>query len=153
MNNRKWLFAEVVAWILFLIAIFGIPFLAIQFRYNLNAGVSDNFVDISARNDEEDKNSGEWIINKSTLPVGYDEINNPIIYVKKGETIKFSLNAMDQVHGFAFSEPGIEIDREIIPGKAEIVEFYADKSGEYKIICSINCGLGHHGMLMKIIVL
>ncbi len=153
MNNRKWLLAEIVALILFLIAIFGIPFLAIQSRYKLNVGISNNFVDISARNDEEDENSGKWIINKSTLPVEYNEKNNPIIYVKKGETVKFTLNAVDQVHGFAFSESEIDIDRKIIPGKTEIVEFNANKTGEYKIICSIDCGMGHHGMLMKIIVL
>ncbi len=153
MNKRKWLLAEIVALILFLIAIIGIPFLAMQSRYSLNVGISKNFVDISARNDEEDENSGKWIINKSTLPVEYDEENNPIIYIKKGEIIKFALNAVDMVHGFTFSAPEIDIDREIIHGKTEIIEFHAEKTGEYKIICSIYCGLGHHAMLMKIIVL
>jgi hypothetical protein len=79
MNNRKWFFAEAIAFIIFWIAIFGIPFLATQFRYNLNIGISDNFVDLSARNDGEDKNSGEWIINKSTVPVEYDEDNTYIV--------------------------------------------------------------------------
>ncbi len=152
MSRRKSVLIEIIALILFCGAVFGVPVLAMQNRYDLSFEESNNFVDIIARNDGVNINSGKWIIQKSSLPFEVDEYNNPVIYMKKGETVNFIINAVDQVHGFAFGESEIGIQREIVPGKPEIIEFYAESTGEFMVYCYIYCQYSHNGMTMKIIV-
>lgn len=72
------------------------------------------------------------------------------IAVNKGDKVKLSINSADVTHGFSISEYGI--NENINPGKTTIVEFTADKAGEFTFFCSIYCGTGHKSMKGKLIV-
>jgi cytochrome c oxidase subunit II len=73
-----------------------------------------------------------------------------VIYVKKGQDVTLEISTTDVQHGFAVEELGI--DESIQKGKPALVNFKADKAGEYKVKCSIICGPGHDRMQGKIIV-
>lgn len=74
---------------------------------------------------------------------------NPII-VNKGDKVKLSIKSIDVAHGFSLPDFGINAKLE--PGKTEIVEFVADKSGKFTFFCSVVCGSGHQDMKGTLIV-
>ncbi len=72
------------------------------------------------------------------------------IRVKRGERVRLRIKSVDVTHGFSL--PAYNINVVLTPGKEEIVEFVADKSGEFEFACSVQCGAGHAGMRGKIII-
>jgi len=74
----------------------------------------------------------------------------PVIHIKKGQDVTLEVSTSDVQHGFEVKELGI--DEPIQKGKPALVNFKADKPGEYKVECSIICGSGHDHMQGKIIV-
>ena len=74
----------------------------------------------------------------------------PVIHIKKGQDVTLEISTSDVQHGFEVKELGI--DEPIQKGKPALVNFKADKPGEYKVECSIICGPGHEHMQGKIIV-
>lgn len=67
-----------------------------------------------------------------------------IINVKEGEKIKLLVNNLDTTHGINIPDFGVS-------GR-NVVEFTADKKGEFTFYCDNYCGGGHSGMQGKIIV-
>ena len=74
---------------------------------------------------------------------------DPLI-VKKGDRIKLILTSRDVTHGVYIKEYNINVA--VRKGKAEDVEFTAEKAGTFDIICSVYCGQGHSNMRGKLIV-
>lgn len=72
------------------------------------------------------------------------------IRVKAGEKIRLEVASVDVTHGLAI--PAFDINKPLEPGKTVIVEFTADKKGEFSFFCSVFCGRGHQGMTGKLIV-
>ena len=72
------------------------------------------------------------------------------ITVKKDDIVKIYAVPRDVTHGFYIKEYGINVPLE--KGKAKKIEFIADKTGEFDILCSIYCGRGHNNMKAKLIV-
>lgn len=66
--------------------------------------------------------------------------------VKKGETLKVSLDSKEGAHALKIN--GINV--EVKAGQSKDITF--DKAGTYEIICSIPCGTGHATMKSKLIV-
>lgn len=66
--------------------------------------------------------------------------------VKKGDTLKVSLDSKEGAHGIKIDKLGINVGT----NKSQDVTF--DKAGTYDIICSIPCGAGHAKMTAKLIV-
>jgi len=73
------------------------------------------------------------------------------ITVKQGERVRFKIKSVDVEHGFAL--PDFGIDKKLEPGKEVVVEFVADKKGEFSFYCSVFCGQGHREMTGKLVVL
>lgn len=73
-----------------------------------------------------------------------------LISVKKGDIVKLTLTTRDVPHGVYIKEYGIDIP--VAKDQQEHVEFIADKTGEFDILCSVYCGSGHHQMQGKLIV-
>lgn len=72
------------------------------------------------------------------------------IKVKKGDTVKLKMRAVDVVHGFALPEFGVN---EVLPPDEIVeVEFLADIKGEFPYQCSVFCGEGEENMKGKLIV-
>ena len=72
------------------------------------------------------------------------------IIVEEGDKVRLNIKTEDVTHGFAIFEFGV--NERLEPGKTTIVEFVADKKGEYVFFCSVSCGKGHGDMKGKLIV-
>lgn len=73
-----------------------------------------------------------------------------IITVKQGDKVRLKIKSIDVAHGFALPEFGV--DQKLEPGKEAMVEFTADKKGEFSFHCSVICGQGHIEMTGKLVV-
>jgi cytochrome c oxidase subunit 2 len=73
-----------------------------------------------------------------------------IITVKQGDKVRIKIKSIDVTHGFALPEFGV--NQNLKPGKEVVVEFTADKKGEFSFHCSVICGQGHKEMTGKLIV-
>ncbi|WJH34993.1 cupredoxin domain-containing protein [Paenibacillus sp. CC-CFT747] len=68
------------------------------------------------------------------------------IRIKKGETVKFTLENKEGMHGMEARELGLNVKG----GSSQTIT--ADKTGTFNLKCSIICGAGHGNMVSKIIV-
>lgn len=72
------------------------------------------------------------------------------IRVRQGERVRLLITALDRTHGFELEDFKVKADLE--KGKETVVEFVADRVGEFPFNCSHFCGFGHKGMKGKLIV-
>jgi cytochrome c oxidase subunit 2 len=68
-----------------------------------------------------------------------------VIELKKGETVKLSINNLDTTHGIVIPDLGVS-------GNTR-VEFTPDKTGTFSFYCGNYCGNDHHGMSGSIVVM
>ncbi len=78
------------------------------------------------------------------------EFEPNIIRVKKGDLVRIEITSEDVVHGFALPAFGINVP--VRPEQTTVVEFVADKTGNFEFYCSIYCGAGHAQMRGTLIV-
>jgi cytochrome c oxidase subunit 2 len=71
--------------------------------------------------------------------------------VPVGVPIELILRSRDVIHNFFVRE--LRIKQDVVPGMEIPLRFQADKVGEYEIPCSELCGLGHHQMRSRMIVM
>jgi len=143
---------ELLGVMLLLGILFGIPlavFLARDTAATWNASDGDAVIVLSGRNVGTLGQSGSWIVEYANIPIHKDE-GVPIFHVRRGQRVLFRVTAQDVTHGFAIS--GYGIDAMVHAGAYENISFVADKAGEFTIECSVFCGLGHHGMVAKLVV-
>ena len=74
----------------------------------------------------------------------------PILELKKGETYRLHLTAMDYQHGFSLQPENINI--QILPGYQHVITIRPNRSGTYAIVCNEFCGIGHHKMVSRLYV-
>ena len=72
------------------------------------------------------------------------------IRVREGERVRLLITALDRKHGIRIKEFGVKVVLE--KGKETVVEFVAERAGEYKFKCSVRCGWRHGSMKGKLIV-
>ncbi len=89
-------------------------------------------------------------IQEVTLSATSFEFSPATVTVKKGVPVKLTITAQDVPHGFSLPEFGIQ--RDLNPGKAEVIEFTPDKAGSFTFACSVFCGAGHGGMKGTLVV-
>lgn len=70
------------------------------------------------------------------------------ITVEQGDLVKLRVLSSDVVHGVKVD--GYEVDAIAYPGVPASLEFRADKPGLYTILCSVECGEGHHKMVKRL---
>lgn len=74
---------------------------------------------------------------------------------KAGETVRFTANSVDTVHGFAVYHPdgNVLFTMMLIPGvtPSSLVHTF-DDPGVYKVRCLEYCGMAHHEMNDEIVV-
>jgi cytochrome c oxidase subunit II len=78
------------------------------------------------------------------------EYSQKEIRVVLGKRVRIEITATDHDHGFEIKD--LKMKASIKQGKTEVLEFTADKVGEYEFKCSTFCGMGHGGMKGKLIV-
>jgi len=78
------------------------------------------------------------------------EFDPEVIRVKKGDTVRLSIESIDIEHGFYID--GYDIDVRVPHAELRVVEFKADKTGAFRIRCSAMCGPLHPFMVGKFVV-
>ncbi len=79
----------------------------------------------------------DWIASELVLPAGRE--------------IDVRLRSLDVIHGFFI--PGMRLKQNAVPGEELHVHFTPTKMGEYPILCSQVCGLGHGRMQARLRIL
>ncbi len=99
---------------------------------------------------------------KSGLPIVRPPVGNdvyilgrtfewyPIVQLERGKSYRLHISSADVQHGFSLQP--VNINLQIHPGYDMVLTITPEKIGEYSIICNEYCGLGHHAMIGRIIV-
>jgi cytochrome c oxidase subunit II len=74
----------------------------------------------------------------------------PVIQLTKGETVRLYLSSYDVQHGMSIQP--LNINFQVLPGYVYVVHLTPTEAGEFPIICNEYCGLGHHNMAGRIVV-
>ena len=75
----------------------------------------------------------------------------PVLKLKKGETYRLHLSSMDLVHGFSLFP--LNLNFMVLPGYEYVLTVTPTESGQVFAVCNEFCGIGHHMMVGKIVVL
>jgi cytochrome c oxidase subunit 2 len=86
-----------------------------------------------------------------TDPHSHDDIVSPILVLPVNRPVEITLRSMDVIHGFFI--PGMRLKQDAIPGMTGHLQFTPIATGEYPILCSQVCGLGHARMQSRLRVL
>ncbi len=72
------------------------------------------------------------------------------ITINKGDIVQLLVTSKDVTHGIYIKAYKINIP--IKKGEKKVIEFIANKSGIFTILCSVYCGSGHHKMKATLVV-
>jgi cytochrome c oxidase subunit 2 len=74
----------------------------------------------------------------------------PIIQLRKGQTYRLHLSSMDLQHGFSLQP--LNMNFQIVPGYDHVLTLTPTSAGEFTVVCNEFCGIGHHTMTGRILV-
>jgi cytochrome c oxidase subunit 2 len=77
-------------------------------------------------------------------PAGRDDIVVPTLTVPVNHPVELLLRSQDVVHNFFVRE--LRLQQDSVPGMMVPLQFTANRIGEYEIVCTQLCGLGHSTM-------
>ncbi len=80
----------------------------------------------------------------SNDPAGKDDIVVPTLTVPVNRQIEIVLHSQDVIHNFYVRE--LRLQQDAVPGLAIPIHFTATEIGQYEIVCTQLCGLGHYRM-------
>jgi cytochrome c oxidase subunit 2 len=86
-----------------------------------------------------------------TDPHSQDDIVASIMVLPVGRPVDLRLRSQDVIHGFFI--PGMRLKQDAIPGMMGHLQFTPTVPGDYVILCSQVCGLGHARMQARLRVL
>ena len=79
-----------------------------------------------------------------TDPHSTDDIVSSTLVLPAGREVDLDLRSIDVIHGFFI--PGMRLKQNAVPGMPMHVHFTPSTPGDYSILCSQVCGLGHARM-------
>jgi len=77
-------------------------------------------------------------------PNGKDDIVTATLKVPVNRPIELLLRSQDVIHNFNVRE--LRLQQDAVPGMMIPIHFTATQAGEYAIVCTQLCGLGHNKM-------
>jgi len=77
-------------------------------------------------------------------PRGADDIVSSQLVLPAGREVDLTLRAQDVIHGF--SVPEMRLKQNALPGATAHIHFTPTTPGEYAILCTQVCGMGHYRM-------
>jgi plastocyanin len=92
-----------------------------------------------------------FVIGGGNFKFYMDEVENPELRVKQGDTVRVTFNNEEGFHDFVIDEFTGARTKQMQAGNSETIEFVADKAGSFEYYCSV----GKHremGMFGKFIV-
>jgi cytochrome c oxidase subunit II len=81
-------------------------------------------------------------------PHSADDIVSSILILPAGQPVDLTLRSQDVIHGFFI--PGMRLKQDAIPGMTGHLQFTPTVPGDYPILCSQVCGLGHNRMQARL---
>lgn len=72
------------------------------------------------------------------------------ITIPKGSTVTFYVHSQDVLHGMKIL--GTTVSMMVIPGQVGRATYTFEEPGEYLFVCHEYCGMGHHVMHGKVVV-
>ena len=73
------------------------------------------------------------------------------IVVKQGQRVKIKILAEDVTHGFQLLHFGVDAGA-VKTGTTKVVEFTADRAGEFPFYCSVRCSPLHMALMGTLVV-
>jgi cytochrome c oxidase subunit 2 len=86
-----------------------------------------------------------------TDPYGRDDFVTSQLVLPANREVDLTLRAQDVIHGFAI--PQMRIKQNAVPGQTTHIHFTPETPGDYAILCTQVCGMGHYRMLATLRVL
>ena len=77
-------------------------------------------------------------------PAGKDDIVVPTLTVPVNHQVELLIRSQDVIHNFFVRE--LRLQQDAMPGMLIPIHFTAEKIGQYEIVCTQLCGLGHSRM-------
>ncbi|MBI3924322.1 MAG: cytochrome C oxidase subunit II [Armatimonadetes bacterium] len=74
----------------------------------------------------------------------------PILKLERGASYTLHLSSFDVNHGFSLYP--MNINFQVVPGYDYGLKVTPNEAGEFRIICNEFCGIGHHTMIGKMVV-
>ena len=75
---------------------------------------------------------------------GTDDVVTSQLVLPAGREVDLTLRSLDVIHGF--SAPEMRLKQNAVPGQTAHVHFTPTVPGDYAILCTQVCGLGHYRM-------
>ena len=77
----------------------------------------------------------------------------PFLQLKRGQQYRLLLSSRDLQHGFSLVFGPRSLNYQVLPGYITAVSIVPERVGEFPVVCNEYCGLGHHLMLGRVIVI
>ena len=74
----------------------------------------------------------------------------PILKLQEGAEYTLHLSSLDMLHGFELFP--INVNFEVVPGYDYGLRVIPTEAGDFRIVCNEFCGIGHHLMVGKVLV-
>lgn len=82
--------------------------------------------------------------------IGHNWQWTPVLRLKRGVTYQLHVSSGDYQHGFSLLP--LNMNFHVVPGYDHVLTITPTTSGEFPIICNEFCGVNHHSMTGRIIV-
>lgn len=82
---------------------------------------------------------------------GHDDFVSSMLVLPANREVDLRLRAQDVIHGF--SVPELRLKQNAVPGQTAHIHFTPTMTGDYAILCSQLCGLGHYRMAATLRIL
>ena len=74
----------------------------------------------------------------------------PILQLQAGVRYRLHMSSIDMNHGFSLYP--MNVNFQVVPGYDYALEVTPTEAGDFRIICNEFCGIGHHTMVGRVIV-
>ena len=74
----------------------------------------------------------------------------PILELEKNKTYRLHVSSLDWLHGLSIQPVNINV--QVHPEYELVMTIVPDRAGNYGILCNEYCGIGHHQMVGKLVV-
>lgn len=125
--------AEILAWVALVVMVLGVPVAAYTYESLREAARPPGDVFVAVRTVEHGGFSPERVV------------------VKRGQRVRLTVRAEDVTHGFELLHFGVDAGA-IKTGTQRIIEFTADRVGEFPFYCSVRCSPLHMGLMGTLVV-
>lgn len=113
--------------------------------------VTEDVVDTNTSEPTQEENQNQpGVVKQFDITAKKWSFSPDTIKVNKGDTVSLHIKSIDVDHGIQITEFGVS--QMLAPGKTEVVEFVADKTGTFSFFCNVFCGHGHGTMSGTLIV-